>query len=191
MSLSLLQAHTNTLAPHPLSPAFAVTATKLYNELRNSRDNHDSRPPRNFETSYVVKLHRTTLLASPQAVFSFHHPAPRGPNHTNSRYMKLSFQIDPELGATCMHGFGGYFDTVLYDDVMLSTHPDWHTPGMFSWFPIFFPLKEPVKVPRAGRVTLHVWRCVTGVKVWYEWVVTEPSVGQMHNVCGRGHAVGL
>lgn len=90
-----------------------------------------------------------------------------------------------------MHGFAGYFETVLFDDVTLSTHPETHTPGMFSWFPIFFPLMAPLKVPRGGRITIHMWRCVTATKVWYEWVVTDPLVGKMHNVCGRGHAVGL
>lgn len=69
-----------------------------------------------------------------------------------------------------LHGFAGYFETTLYKDVTLSmslspkvefsmscafelcTHvflcvcvagikPDTHSPGMFSWFPILFPLK--------------------------------------------------
>ena len=37
-----------------------------------------------------------------------------------------------------------------YGSVRLSTHPPSHTPNMFSWFPIYFPLKEPVTCP-AGQ----------------------------------------
>lgn len=40
-----------------------------------------------------------------------------------------------------MHGFAGYFDSKLYGDVYMSIHPKTHSPGMFSWFPIYFPLR--------------------------------------------------
>jgi protein arginine N-methyltransferase 5 len=46
-----------------------------------------------------------------------------------------------------MHGFAGYFDAELYKDVHLSIFPPTHTPNMFSWFPIYFPLRTPVHVP--------------------------------------------
>ena len=46
------------------------------------------------------------------------------------------------------HGFGGYFEAELYPGVMLSIHPDTHTPNMASWFPIYFPVREPFYVPR-------------------------------------------
>lgn len=40
-----------------------------------------------------------------------------------------------------MHGFSGFFDTVLYKDVKLSIVPETFSVGMFSWFPIFFPFQ--------------------------------------------------
>ena len=40
-----------------------------------------------------------------------------------------------------MHGFAGYFEAVLYKEVKLSIRPETHSPGMFSWFPILFPVK--------------------------------------------------
>lgn len=44
--------------------------------------------------------------------------------------------------ATCLHGFLGYFSAVLYDQVApMSILPESHTPGMFSWYPAFLPLK--------------------------------------------------
>ena len=49
----------------------------------------------------------------------------------------------PPTPAVC-HGFAGYFDATLYRDVHLSIHPDTHTTNMFSWFPIYFPLRAPL-----------------------------------------------
>jgi hypothetical protein len=46
--------------------------------------------------------------------------------------------------------FVGYFDSKLYGDVHISTYPKTETPGMFSWFPIYFPVTTPIHVP-AGR----------------------------------------
>ena len=40
-----------------------------------------------------------------------------------------------------LHGFGGYFECTLYKDIMISINPATHSKGMFSWFPIFFPLR--------------------------------------------------
>lgn len=42
---------------------------------------------------------------------------------------------------TILHGFSGYFESVLFEDVMISIEPGTHSPGMISWFPIFFPIK--------------------------------------------------
>lgn len=49
------------------------------------------------------------------------------------------------------HGLAGYFDAQLYKDVHLSILPSTHTPNMFSWFPIYFPVKEPFVVPKGER----------------------------------------
>ena len=62
-------------------------------------------------------------------------------NHHNVRSANLNFHI-PQAGI--LHGFAGYFESVLYGDVCLSIHPDTKdalSPNMLSWFPIFFPLK--------------------------------------------------
>jgi protein arginine N-methyltransferase 5 len=85
----------------------------------------------------------------------------------------------------------GYFDTTLYEDVMLSTHPATHTPDMSSWFPIYFPLKEPRRLAPGQAVELSMWRCCTPHKVWYEWAVTQPAASHIHNVSGRSYYVGL
>ncbi|EEC18637.1 hypothetical protein IscW_ISCW014577 [Ixodes scapularis] len=62
---------------------------------------------------------------------------------------------------------------------------------MFSWFPIYFPIKDPVSLPKGSTLEVHFWRCVTPRKVWYEWLVTQPQLGTVHNPCGRSYTMGL
>ena len=81
-----------------------------------------------------------------------------------------------------MHGFAGYFDTVLYGNVVLSIHPQTYSTGMFSWFPIYFPIKvgalvactgrlvdwlwqEPMYVAKGDKIEIHIWRKVLPSKV--------------------------
>jgi protein arginine N-methyltransferase 5 len=123
-------------------------------------------------------------------VFTFEHP-----NHAvpidNSRAATLTFPRRPEDGSGELHGFGGYFEAELYPGVTLSTHPPTHTPNMFSWFPIFFPLREPLLLAPGEPVVAHMWRVVGAHKVWYEWAVTGPRATAVHNAAGRSYWVGL
>ena len=59
------------------------------------------------------------------------------------RYEVKHFEVEMDSE---LHGFGGYFECTLYKNVTISINPMTHSPGMFSWFPIFFPLKNPVKL---------------------------------------------
>jgi len=61
-----------------------------------------------------------------------------GQNIDNTRHLKLSFEAEQDC---VIHGFSGFFDTVLYKDVILSIVPETFSKGMFSWFPIFFPFR--------------------------------------------------
>ncbi|XP_064466577.1 protein arginine N-methyltransferase 5-like isoform X2 [Ornithodoros turicata] len=163
-----------------------IQSHKLYSELAGMRE-RDKQPLTPFEMPYVVRLQNVAELAMPQSLFSFHHPN-KDKVIDNSRYRSLKFHIKDNC---VLHGFAGYFDTVLYKDVTLSIYPNSHSPGMFSWFPIFFPIKEPLVLSRNSCLEVHFWRCVTPRKVWYEWVVTKPVVGTVHNPCGRAYTIGL
>ncbi|CAA6671219.1 unnamed protein product [Spirodela intermedia] len=160
-----------------------VSTSKLYNDVKSHKD------LAHFETAYVVKLHRVARLAPTQAVFTFAHP--NYSCESNDRYKKLCFEIPPETGSAMVHGFAGYFDATLYKDVHLGIEPNTATPNMFSWFPIFFPLRTPVTVAPGSPVEVHFWRCHGGAKVWYEWCVTSPSASPIHNSGGRSYWVGL
>jgi protein arginine N-methyltransferase 5 len=59
-------------------------------------------------------------------------------NYHNTRYSKITFNVK---NGGILHGIAGYFESVLYKNIIMSILPETHSEGMFSWFPIFFPLK--------------------------------------------------
>lgn len=62
---------------------------------------------------------------------------------------------------------------------------------MFSWFPMFFPLKTPIQVKQNETITVHFWRCVSNKQVHYEWCVSTPNSSVIHNPNGRTYWIGL
>ena len=44
------------------------------------------------------------------------------------------------------------------DCVMLSIRPSSHTSNMYSWFPLFIPLSQPVRIAVGQKITFHIWR---------------------------------
>lgn len=174
-----------------------VTAAKLYDAAAANGD------VKSLETPYVVKFSKVHHIAEPKSVWEFVHP-----NHDdvidNERYARCAWSRE-EIGSTSvtLHGFSAYFDALLYDGpagcVRCSIHPGNHTIGptglMFSWFPMYFPIRSPILLD--GRddadaaITLHVWRRVDAHKMWYEWSVSKPTQGHVHNANGRSYWIGL
>ncbi|KAF2401517.1 arginine N-methyltransferas-like protein [Trichodelitschia bisporula] len=101
-----------------------------------------------------------------------------GANEHNARFAALRFAAR-ERGVC--HGLGGYFETVLYGDVELSTNPvtmEGKSADMISWFPIFFPVKTPITFPDNSELLVSIWRHTDDRKVWYEWMIeTFTKVG--------------
>ena len=174
--------YVSTIAP--------LSSSKLWNEVRGQRE------LKHFETTYVVKVHNAYQMAPSQPVFTFDHPgagwadgwAADKPPPDNSRSATLAFEV-PVGGR--LHGFVGYFHATLYKDVIISTDPATESVGMFSWFPLYMPLRHPVLVPDGGRVSAHFWRHVGPGKVWYEWALLEPQASPIHNPNGRSAHIGL
>jgi len=163
-----------------------LQSSKLYNEVRNCKDDMKG-PQAGFETPYVVHFQNRYELAPPQPLFTFTHPN-LDKIIDNSRYSELKFQT---CGNSILHGFGGYFECTLYKNIMISILPATHNPGMFSWFPIFFPLREPIQVKKDEEISLHFWRLVSKKSVWYEWAVSNPVTAPVHNPNGRSYEIGL
>ncbi|CAO1618171.1 unnamed protein product [Sympodiomycopsis kandeliae] len=91
-------------------------------------------------------------------------------NSHNVRTTSHTFTIG---STSTIHGLAGYFEAHLYADVVMSIHPDPSrgSKDMLSWFPMYFPLKEPLYVPGGSEVDVHLWRLTSDKKVWYEWVI--------------------
>ncbi|KAM8718289.1 hypothetical protein ACLKA7_000990 [Drosophila subpalustris] len=139
-----------------------------------------------FHCGYVVLLKNVYDIDEPKALFEFKHPN-RDNVVDNTRYKELSFTVQKDC---VIHGVGGYFDTVLYKDIILSINPLTHTQGMFSWFPMFFPT-QPRTVLAGDTISIKFWRCVDPHKVWYEWQLSAPVEGELHNVDGVGYNMRL
>ncbi|XP_023343008.1 protein arginine N-methyltransferase 5 [Eurytemora carolleeae] len=163
-----------------------IQSSKLFNEYRNSKDD-TKHPKAAFETPYVVHLLNRVELDEPQPLFTFDHPN-LDRIIDNSRFKELDFKIRCD---SVLHGFGGYFECTLYKNIMISILPATHSPEMFSWFPIMFPLLEPLQMKRGENLKLNFWRCVSKHHVWYEWSISEPICSPVHNPNGRSYQIGL
>lgn len=163
-----------------------IMSPRLYEMVRageksvTQRDKHKNYAA-NAESTYVVYFKRVYLIDDPQPLFEFEHPN-QSAHIDNSRFETRQFGAKLDCVLT---GFAGYFDTVLYKDVVLSIHPYTHTKGLSSWFSMFFPLTEPVPIRAGDTIELNFWRCISSHKVWYEWCLTKPFVTHIHNHNGR------
>jgi protein arginine N-methyltransferase 5 len=169
---SIPQEYTSYLTP--------VTCQKLWNDVKNYKTLE------HFETAYVVKFHQA-FYPCPEIkpCFVFSHPNPQ--LTSNDRYAKIEFNC--ELDAL-VHGFAGYFHCKLYKDVAISIEPNTHSDGMFSWFPIYFPLRVPIMVRKGQTLGSHWWRCTNEKKVWYEWAISAPAAQPVMNPGGRSYFIG-
>ncbi|KAJ7104203.1 PRMT5-domain-containing protein [Mycena belliarum] len=174
--ISIPSSYTAHLAP--------LSSSKLYNEARAGKDE------KSVETPYVVMFQAVNILSGDgggtngrcgpqiQECWEFEHPRrdavldERGlplTNSHNARSAKLDFFI-PHAGV--LHGLAGYFEAVLYGNIGLSIHPhrkDRISKDMLSWFPLFFPFKEPLYLPSNSELQVSIWRLTNQRQVWYEW----------------------
>lgn len=189
-AISIPASYTTFIAP--------VTSSKVYGDISKSNDfNH-------LESPYVVKLRNIFEIAPPKSIWTFQHPTQlelsnqvnSNFNHHNTRYTKNDFNVAQDC---IIHGIAGYFECVLYKDITISTNPATHSPGMFSWFPIFFPIKSPMFLARNSSIGVSFWRLSDTRKVWYEWSVVSSVQGVellgdacgIHNPGGVSSWIGL
>jgi protein arginine N-methyltransferase 5 len=196
------QSYTSYLEP--------ISSSKLVHEIMGLNEEGEKK----WETGYVVQIKRAIgLSADAQECFTFTHDGPYaggdipaewreqiqpGRDHFNvhnSRFKTLAFEITKSGRLT---GFAGYFSTKLYGNVSLSILPRTHTTDMFSWFPIYFPLKGFGERVFAGDVVeIDIWRTGDSGRVWYEWRVSvvekgvRRSEGVLNNAGGKSSWIGL
>lgn len=67
---------------------------------------------------------------------------------------------------------------------------------MLSWFPIYFPIRNPFHLKKGSNVDIHIWRLTNAKKVWYEWSFLNGNgeIGAesiIHNMGGNSNNIGL
>jgi protein arginine N-methyltransferase 5 len=181
-----------------------------------------------METPYVVRTHAASQTHEEQPCWNFSHPSSKvdkertchlsfkpSPTHGagcgsgygpfDSAVAAIAQSVNGTYtGSVSIHGFVGTFEAILYDGdvnerILISTRPKTFSEGMFSWFPLYFPLREPLRVPGGSTVSCSIWRktetnATGNGRVWYEWGarVTDPVgtvLGQshIHNPNGRSY----
>ncbi|KAF7374956.1 Protein arginine N-methyltransferase [Mycena sanguinolenta] len=175
--ISIPSSYTAHLAP--------LSSSKLYNEARAGKDD------KSVETPYVVMFQAVNILSGDgggtsghcgpqiQECWEFEHPRRDAvvdertglplTNSHNARSATMDFFI-PHAGV--LHGLAGYFEAVLYGNIGLSIHPhrkDRISKDMLSWFPLFFPFKDPLYLPSNSELKVSIWRLTNQRQVWYEW----------------------
>jgi protein arginine N-methyltransferase 5 len=167
-----------SIPTHYWSSLEPVSTVKLWRDVKAQGDiSH-------LETAYVVAFHAAYYPSKPQKVFSYTHP--NWELTSNERHVDLSFDVEQDC---VIHGFAGYFHCDLYKDVVISIHPPTFSDGMFSWFPVYIPIKNPMFVKKDEKIDVSMWRLENPQKVWYEWAVTNPQPQAIMNPCGRSYAM--
>ncbi|EKD02830.1 hypothetical protein A1Q2_02866 [Trichosporon asahii var. asahii CBS 8904] len=189
--ISIPTSYTAHLAP--------LASAKLHQDVMSRKDGA-------AEVPYVVMMQNVNLLSGDgggasgrcgeriQQCWQFEHPrrdlilGANGlpvTNSHNTRSATLTFHIPH---ASSCHGFAGYFEAHLYGNIGLSIHPDTAhrvSPDMFSWFPLFFPLREALYLPSGAELEVNIWRLTDHKmkRVWYEWnaEVYLPVTSQVHH----------
>ena len=166
-----------------LSP---VQSQKLYSQLLIDKKINSSP----YDYGYVVHVRNAYLIDEPQVVFTFEHKDLMKPpkERDNSRSKNLTFTS--KLKTVC-HGFVGYFDCCLFEDVHLSTVPSTQNANMFSWFPIYFPVQMPFNVTPDDKIEVHMTRNLDNNHVWYEWTMLQPIPSKIHNLKGKHYSISL
>lgn len=174
--ISIPTSYTSFLSP--------IQSRKLQIEISSIKKNNDNC---NFQRPYVVQLNNVYTIAPAKPLFTYVHPK-KNLKESNNRDGALTFNISQDC---ILHGFAGYFETVLYKDVCLSIVPETFSDGMFSWFPAYFPVLKPCFLKKEEELQVNFWRCSNKHKVWYEWCVTKPYQSVIHNINGKMYYMSL
>lgn len=204
VGVSIPQSYTPFLAP--------VSTQKLFNELKTIGVSSRVKDYQ-YEQGYVVQMQNYTKLAEAKGLWSFEHPDQDVIKNAKQIYNKdgnlVDIQLENDLnrneryqtvkfkcrvpGGTSLHGFAGYFECVLYKNHLMSINPATHSFGMFSWFPIYYPLRPAdivQHVKEGDEIEVAFWRRAHQTHVWYEYCLLSPKISKIHNFDGWVHKIG-
>lgn len=179
-----------------------------------------------METSYVVRPHSASQTHQEQSCWTFQHPSAT-PDKERSATLEFApdptfaaasgcgygivdtviagivaqSPLGTTAGATTIHGLLGTFTAVLFSEgdshSEISIAPHRFSKGMFSWFPLYFPFRDPLHVPDGSNLSVKMWRKTSEGRVWYEWCAKVHRKGEIlgathiHNPNGRSSDVSM
>ena len=178
-----------------------------------------------METSYVVRTHAASQTHAEQLCWTFNHPSTSlnkertatlefSPDPTFASSYGCGYgPINPSIssivaeaqtsqtGSITIHGLLGSFTAILFSNggskCEISIAPHEFSEGMFSWFPIYFPFREPLRIPARSNISVNMWRKTKENKVWFEWCAKVHRDGEIiattpiHNPNGRSSYVSM
>ena len=146
-----------------------------------------------YETPFIIKFKKAFYpVEEVKPCFRFTHESGVKQDDTFNQQQSVEFVFDDD---NVISGFAGYFEAVLYKDVVMSILPgNKHTSGLNSWFPVFFPSMKEIYVKKNEKLVINVRRVNDTRKVWYEWsFVAENDVYgvncKVHNSNGDCYAM--
>lgn len=155
-----------------------ITCPLVYQKLQNMTEKS-----KYIESLWVShKIPFQILSSKINKLWTFHHPMKKN-DFSKSRTTVFKIKHRGEV-----HGLIGFFTATLYDDsTVLSIIPQGynikndeeypvqitedltHTPEMFSWSPMVFPLNQPLSIVDDTELSVSISRLHNSNKVWYEW----------------------
>lgn len=141
------------------------------------------------ETPWLVWIENQMIIDNPLKVWEFNNlPLFIGEKKNNERNVLLNWIIKLE---TIIHGFAGYFQCFLYNDIYISIEPSTYCSNIISWFPIYFPLKLYVYVIKGNNLKMYIRRKVCNKSIWYEWCLIKPILQTLQNSAGKHSKMSL
>jgi protein arginine N-methyltransferase 5 len=159
------------LANHPETQAIPQSYTSFVAPV-TCREVHAALSAK--ETLYVVNFARHLLVAEEQATWTFKHRSRTGGDHDSTSSLAESLDKDGVVaftsalpGEVAVHGLAGFFEACLYKYVAIGNRKSFESK---SWFPCFFPFKDPVLVKPGDTFGVEIRRrSVLSQVMWYEW----------------------
>uniref|UniRef100_A0A0G4F2S2 Protein arginine N-methyltransferase n=1 Tax=Chromera velia CCMP2878 TaxID=1169474 RepID=A0A0G4F2S2_9ALVE len=175
-----------------VSYACPVSSTKLWTAAKFMYEKLE-KPEEEFfglETPYVGNIVSAYFPAveGAQPLFTFDYPNWNADelltsNAHNRRRTEVEFTMTTDA---LLHGIAGYFYADLFDDVAISIVKETFTQDLASWYPMFFPIEQPMSVQKGDQITFSISRCVDEHYVWYEWSLAREGIStSIHNEGGR------
>jgi protein arginine N-methyltransferase 5 len=177
-SIMIPQSYTSYIQP--------VTCPSIWTNVKKIKDN--------YQVPYVILFHKAYYpITEVRKCLTFDHPIDI---MSLNQFCQNSFEFKEEA---VIHGVAGYFHSVLYGDVTLSTLPSSQTQNMHSWFPIYFPSIHPINLNKGEELRIYLSRNNDKEKVWYEWsfeiveegIQTSNSISFIHNSGGASYSIKL